>query len=462
MILVVLLAYQFASPVRWIETQDRLFTDYDVERLIEVGPSPTLTGMATHTLKAKYESQDDSVSRTRAIYCHAKNTKEIYYQFEDEPEVASEPASDSTSLTTTPPPPVSAPAPAPVSASASSGPVASIPDVPLKAIDTLSVIIAQKLKKPVDEVPLSKISLAETTPEKGEELPLDELGSALTTGYSGTLGKYTTSMVSRLVASKMPGRFNASAIKTHLSKAWGFGSACADGVVLLGLTMEPAKRLASDVEAKAWLDSIPIYAQRSGITLSQGGSGGARGGGSSGLVINSEEFIKFQAQQERLAEQHVELYMRYLKRNSHAGELAFDKEKPTQRLRTPQGSALRLVMELDIIFGCLTTVDREITARCISIMNRADPALLEYMQHYIDQCNPEKGPTYKLAKQFGQQLLDNCKKVVGQASLYKDVTLPTALHMEVTPKGEILYTGVVRENIRKLEAYVEEMSRTTF
>ncbi|KAF7293423.1 Fatty acid synthase [Mycena indigotica] len=50
-ILVELLAYQFASPVRWIQTQDRLFTEFAFERLIELGPSPTLTGMATRTVQ---------------------------------------------------------------------------------------------------------------------------------------------------------------------------------------------------------------------------------------------------------------------------------------------------------------------------------------------------------------------------------------------------------------------------
>ena len=65
-ILVELLAYQFALPVRWIETQD-LFTSFNLEPLVELGPSPTLTGMATRTLKAKYETPDGSISRTRAI-----------------------------------------------------------------------------------------------------------------------------------------------------------------------------------------------------------------------------------------------------------------------------------------------------------------------------------------------------------------------------------------------------------
>ncbi|KAI9620718.1 hypothetical protein KEM48_008068 [Puccinia striiformis f. sp. tritici PST-130] len=48
-IIVELLAYQFASPVLWIQTQDQLFSHhkYNIERLIEFGPSPTLTGMAS-------------------------------------------------------------------------------------------------------------------------------------------------------------------------------------------------------------------------------------------------------------------------------------------------------------------------------------------------------------------------------------------------------------------------------
>ena len=70
-ILVELLAYQFASPVRWIETQNRLFSDFKVERLIELGPGPTLSGMATRTLKLRYEGQDTSIGLNREIYCVA-------------------------------------------------------------------------------------------------------------------------------------------------------------------------------------------------------------------------------------------------------------------------------------------------------------------------------------------------------------------------------------------------------
>ncbi|KAG6906441.1 hypothetical protein DXG01_013924 [Tephrocybe rancida] len=47
------------------------------------------------------------------------------------------------------------------------------------------------------------------------------------------------------------------------------------------------------------------------------------------LSIITEEFLKFQADQERFAAQHVELYMLYLRHDSRAGEIAFDQEKAT-------------------------------------------------------------------------------------------------------------------------------------
>jgi fatty acid synthase subunit alpha, fungi type len=219
--------------------------------------------------------------------------------------------------------------------------------------------------------------------------------------------------------------------------------------------MEPAKRLGSEAEAKGWLDTVAMaYAQRSGISLSVGGAAGGGGGGSQGATINSEEFLKFQADQEQFAAQHIELYMRYLKRDSRAGNIAFHKEKANStELQAKLDSIAKehgdtyiegiqpvfdplkarrfdsswnwvrqdaLVMYYDIIFGRLTTVDRAITARCIALLNRADPDLLTYMQYHINQCDASKGETYQLAKQFGQQLIENTREVIGQPPVYKD------------------------------------------
>ena len=57
-VIIELLAWQFASPVRWIETQDLLFTEeaaggLGVERFVEIGvkSAPTVAGLANNTLK---------------------------------------------------------------------------------------------------------------------------------------------------------------------------------------------------------------------------------------------------------------------------------------------------------------------------------------------------------------------------------------------------------------------------
>ena len=60
-LLVELLAWQFCSPVRWIETQDLLFDDLGVSRIIEigVGTAPTLANLAARTCQLpRHRSRD--------------------------------------------------------------------------------------------------------------------------------------------------------------------------------------------------------------------------------------------------------------------------------------------------------------------------------------------------------------------------------------------------------------------
>ncbi|PJZ50227.1 type I polyketide synthase [Leptospira saintgironsiae] len=50
-LLIELLAYQFAMPVQWIKTQDQFFQDLKVRRLIDLGARGDLAGMARQTLR---------------------------------------------------------------------------------------------------------------------------------------------------------------------------------------------------------------------------------------------------------------------------------------------------------------------------------------------------------------------------------------------------------------------------
>ncbi|KAI8993220.1 fatty acid synthase [Pilobolus umbonatus] len=512
-LLIELLAYQFASPVRWIETQDQLFKEYQIERLIEIGPSPTLSGMATRTLNLKYQAYDNALSNRRQNLSISKDAKEIFYDFENvmEEEAPAENVSAATASAVSAAP-VAAAVPAPV---ASAGPAAAVSDVPVTATEVIHAIIAQKLKKSVDEVPLSKAikdlvggkstlqneilgdlqkEFNNGVPEKSEETPLDELGAAMNNGFSGTLGKHSSTLVAKMIGAKMPGGFTLSSAKTYLTASYGLGQGRIEGALLIGTTMEPAARLATEPEAKAWLDSVAqAYAKKSGITLSAPGAGAAGGaaGGAATAVINSEEFDAMKAKQDSLIYQQLNLYAKYLQKDLREGAKLYEKEKTaTAKLQAeldlwmnehgdiyaegikPSFTPLKarrydsywnwvrqdaLEMWYDIIFGKLAIVDREVTAKCLRIMNRAYPQFIDYMRYKVGNCAGEKGETYRLAKEFGQALIENCVDVLAESPVYKDVGFPTGPKTEVTEKGDINYAEVPRPGCRKLAHYVKDM-----
>ncbi|KAG0688362.1 3-oxoacyl-[acyl-carrier-protein] synthase [Pichia californica] len=506
-----LLAYQFASPVRWIETQDVFLRDYKTERVVEIGPSPTLAGMATRTIKAKFESYDAALSLQREVLCYSKDQKEIYYTPDpadlDEPENEASPA------------PVSTPAPvaaAPVAAApVAAGPIADVADEPIKAGLVLHTLVAHKLKKGLTEIPMSKAikdlvggkstvqneilgDLGKefgTTPEKPEDTPLQELADQFQDTFNGSLGKQTSSLIARLMSSKMPGGFSVGAARKYLQSRWGLQSGRQDAVLLHSLTNEPAQRLGSEGDAKAFFDTITQkYAAAEGLSLSSGGSGAAAGG-SGGAVIDSAALDAVTKESKDLARQQLETLARYLKLDLTKGDKSLIKEKESSKALQeeldvwseehgefyaqgikPVFSPLKartydsywnwarqdaLSMYFDIIFGKLTSIDRETVTQCIQIMNRANPTLMKFMQYHIDNIPTDKGENYDLAKSLGQQLIDNCAEMLAknQDPVYKDVSYPTGPKTSVCVKGNVNYEEVPRDACRKFEQYVYEMAQ---
>lgn len=154
-LLVELLAYQFASPVRWIETQDVILGEKTTERIVEIGPADTLGVMAKRTLASKYEAYDAARSVQRQILCYNKDAKDIYYDVDpvEEEEAAPAPAAAAAPSAGSPAAaaPVAAAAPPP-----GAGPAAAVADAPVGAVDILRALVAQKLKKGLMDIPLSK------------------------------------------------------------------------------------------------------------------------------------------------------------------------------------------------------------------------------------------------------------------------------------------------------------------
>jgi len=333
-----------------------------------------------------------------------------------------------------------------------------------------------------------------STPEKPEDTPLDELGASMQATFNGQLGKQSTSLIARLVSSKMPGGFNITAVRKHLETRWGLGPGRQDGVLLLGLTQEPPARLGSEADAKAWLDTLTTaYAGITGINLSApttGGDSGAGGGG--GMMMDPAALDALTKDQKALFKQQLEAFARYLQMDLRAGDkAAIASQENATALQAqldlwnaehgefyasgiePSFSSLKariydsswnwarqdaLAMYYDIIFGRLKAVDREIVSRCIQIMNRSNPRLLDYMQYHIDHCPTERGETYELAKMLGEQLIDNCRDVLEVAPVYKDVAVPTAPHLTIDARGNMNYEEAPRKSVRKLEHYVREMA----
>lgn len=513
LLLIELLAYQFASPVRWIETQDVILSERVAERVVEIGPADTLAGMAKKTLVAKYEAYDAALSLQRQVLTYSKDGKEIYYDADpvvDEPEPAAAAGSSSapTASSSSASPAAVASAPPPPS----SGPAAAVADAPVTATDLLRSLIAQKLKKGLADVPLSKAikdlvggkstlqneilgDLQKefgSTPEKPEDTPLEELGAAMQATFNGQLGKHSSSLIARMISSKMPGGFNMTSARKYLETRWGLASGRQDGVLLLAITMEPAARLGSENDAKAYLDDVTQkYAASAGVSLTSPAASGS-GGGGGGMMMDPAAIDALTKDQKALFKQQLELLARYLKMDLRAGDKAFVNSVDSQAVLqgqldlwnaehgdyyaegiAPIFSSLKarvydsswnwarqdaLLMYYDIIFGRLKLVDRDIVSRCIRIMNRSNPTLLEFMQYNIDHCPTERGETYKLAKELATQLLANCKEALDVAPVFKDVAYPTGPQTIIDEKGNMTYNEVPRPSVRKLEHYVKEMA----
>ena len=145
-VLIELLAWQFASPVRWIETQDLLFgPDIGVERFIEigVGQAPTVANLATSTLKlpGRYGSAVEVLNIERdsaAVF----STDEEPVALEDEASVVSDSSVEPVETSA-----VAAPS-APVAPSGAPRPA----DQSFDAADATQILVAMWTKLRIDQI----------------------------------------------------------------------------------------------------------------------------------------------------------------------------------------------------------------------------------------------------------------------------------------------------------------------
>ncbi|WP_116437031.1 type I polyketide synthase [Gardnerella vaginalis] len=323
LLLTELLSWQFASPVRWIETQALMFADrarggLGVEEYVEVGlgNAPTLANLGAKTL-ALPEFSGEKVT----VYNVGRDEGRVYMTDTDSlvPEVFTEEdsqeASSTADATTAPAAPaanvVSA---APAANVAASGPVA---DLPFKASDAISMLIAYSAKIRLDQIGDTDTTdtLTNGVSSRRNQLLMDissELGVASVDGAAeapmSALKKLVDSVAPRykafgavlsdIVRERLRALFGAAGVKPtqidkRISEVWQLGEgwrahilaalvlqtregASVRGENLAQLSTDPAKNTAA---ADALIDTaIAQVAQAHGVSVSQPGAAGAAGG----------------------------------------------------------------------------------------------------------------------------------------------------------------------------------------
>ncbi|GAB9466788.1 hypothetical protein Gpo141_00004153 [Globisporangium polare] len=287
-----LFAYQFASPVQWIQTQALMFSvnGTGVTRFVEIGPAPTLTNMARQTLqvgrfpkasreilwyqrdRARVHFDEENVHPSATEYARAL-AHDAVVRGGSPQAIADTAVAAAPSGILPPPQPVSFSQPAPSSP-------ASLADAPVSALHVLRALLATRLNRPLEFVsPTTDIKALcggksavqneivgdlETefgggVPDNAADLPLSDLASQFP-GYSAP-GKVATGLVFKMVTAKMPGGVTLPSIKAHLSNSRGLGPGRTSSVLVHSLLSTPPVRLKSEREALEWIDScVDAYA----------------------------------------------------------------------------------------------------------------------------------------------------------------------------------------------------------
>ena len=294
-LLIELLACQFAFPVRWIETQDHLFSRGDaVSRFVEIGPAKVLARMAKQTADSKYADRDLAKSIRRKFLSTKSESQEVRYEYEL---VGDEPSLDVSTPRTKPPTSPVPIAPAgteqlqtPFQKSVLLPAASKIQDVPVSAQEVVRSLIARKFNQQFEEIPTGKsikdlaggkstlqnelVGILETEfstlPSSPEDLSISELGKGIQQSFSGKLGKESSRLVSRFLSAKMPAGYAQKDIRNYLEQTWGVGTGRQTSILLFAVTAEPASRISCVDSAEEFLDSMATrYASVVGANLSK-------------------------------------------------------------------------------------------------------------------------------------------------------------------------------------------------
>lgn len=339
LLLTELLSWQFASPVRWIETQALLFGKREqgglgVEEYVEVGlgNAPTLANLGAKTLRLPEFAGNDTV-----VYNVGRDEGRVYMTDTDSLVPDDEPEETATPVETAPaggsavaklgssaaadaaPAAAAAPAPAaPVSAAPAGAPSgAAVADLPFKASDGIGVLMAYAAKVRLDQIGSNDTTdtLTNGVSSRRNQLLMDissELGVASVDGAAeATLDKLAQivnkaapnykpfgAVLSEALRDRLRSLFGAAGVKQQyirdrVANVWQLGEGWVASVLaaLLLDTREGSSSRGGDLaklptaavqnkpEADKLIDAaVEVVAQLKGVAVALPSAGGAAGG----------------------------------------------------------------------------------------------------------------------------------------------------------------------------------------
>ena len=339
LLLTELLSWQFASPVRWIETQALLFGKHEqgglgVEEYVEVGlgNAPTLANLGAKTLRLPEFAGNDTV-----VYNVGRDEGRVYMTdtdslvSDDEPEETAAPVETapaggsavaklgSSAAADAAPAAAAAPAPAaPVSAAPAGAPSgAAVADLPFKASDGIGVLMAYAAKVRLDQIGSNDTTdtLTNGVSSRRNQLLMDissELGVASVDGAAeATLDKLAQivnkaapnykpfgAVLSEALRDRLRSLFGAAGVKQQyirdrVANVWQLGEGWVASVLaaLLLDTREGSSSRGGDLaklptaavqnkpEADKLIDAaVEVVAQLKGVAVALPSAGGAAGG----------------------------------------------------------------------------------------------------------------------------------------------------------------------------------------
>ena len=331
-------------------------------------------------------------------------------------------------------------------------------------------------------------------PDGPEDLSLEELGKVLGITFGGDLGKTTSSLIARLMSTKMPAGFNLAAAKTHLETRWGLGPERQKAVMLVALVSQPASRLTSAEEAKGFFDAAANeHASQAGINLIATVAGGDRGGQGGNTMIDSAALEEFTSDQRKLSIRQLELLAAHLKLDLRAPERALLDSQSAQEARQAQldlwsiehgdayangivptfnslksrtyDSFWNWVRDdiLGLYYGSvrskITISEREVEIRKRRIVNRASPRTLMFLQILLSRSILESEQGYETANSIALDLLDACKQGLTSKPTFRGSFVPLAPQTTIDARGVVQYCEIPRVAELTLKQYCQEMSR---